>query len=111
MSPVAKAYVEKYSSHTGSTYFVHYRLAELANPEHDFELWLRIRPFARRIRLGEKTVRRAMAALVENGDLVELEQRPGKSTRYRFPIENTLRPALEDDELGPRGAIADAHEF
>lgn len=100
MSDIGRAHVIQNSPYRGATFFVHYFLGDLANADHDYELWLSMRGLAKRIRMTPKTVNTAVATLLADGHLEEVERQAGGRVRYRFVIENALPQAI------PKGRIS-----
>jgi len=73
MSAEAIGWVFRHSPVTGAAFQVHLALADSANDQNGYELWMRVRTIAQKARLSEGAVRRALAELVEHELLVVLD--------------------------------------
>ena len=85
MSDEARAYVKKYSPFTNSTFWVHYALADIANAQHDYELWVTDNQLVDEWALSIGSIRRAYAELRQAGFLTLIQSAaPGRRAKYRF---------------------------
>lgn len=90
-----------FSPYAGAAFAIHLALGDIANDTHNDELWVSTAKLAEKARANEKTVRRTLQLMVEDGLLVLLEKRPGRSDLYRF-----IPPGQEtraDNRPGPPG--------
>jgi len=85
MSDEARAYVKKYSPFSNSTFWVHYALADIANAQHDYELWVTDHQLVDEWALSIGSIRRAYAELRAGGFLTLIQSAaPGRRAKYRF---------------------------
>lgn len=88
MSIEAMTWTYAHSSSTGPTRAVMLVVADTVNAKHGYRFWMTRTELASRAGLGERTVQRALAALVDAGELVRLSSgRPGKCAEYSFTEE------------------------
>ena len=87
MSDEGRAHVLENSPFSGATFFVHYFLGDKANDDNGYKLWLSMTKLASKLRMNEKTVRRAIATLIENEHLELVEERSGRPHVYRFRFD------------------------
>lgn len=73
MSAEAIGWVFRHSPVTGAAFQVHLALADSANDQNGYELWMRVRTIAQKARLSEGAVRRALAELIDQELLVVLD--------------------------------------
>lgn len=92
MSAECTGWVYRYSPAKGAALLVHLAVADSANDQHGYELWMRQHWLADKARVSRRAVGDALAWLVDNGllELLEAGKDAGKANRYRF-----LMPALE----------------
>ena len=85
MSDEARYYVKRYSPFTNGTFWVHYALADIANAQHDYELWVTPSRLMDEWPFSERTIQRAYTVLEEDGFLERLtDPAPGRPVRYRL---------------------------
>lgn len=86
MSDEARDYVKRRSPFTGSTYWLHYVLGDIANKQHGYEIWVTDKTLAEEWPLSVRSIERGRAELVEGGFLKVLDgvTAPGRPLRYRF---------------------------
>ena len=97
------------SPYTLGSLLVHLYLADKANEDHDYELWMNQEAIATRCRLTVRQVRRILAIMVDDGHLEVVEQGGGrgKTTRYRLvrktghivPLSD-VKPDIYDRKTG-----------
>lgn len=84
MSADATGFAWRYSPVTKGGLLVHLALADVANDMHSNELWCSVDTIARKTRLNRSTVMNALGDMVAGGVLELLEERPGRTNRYRM---------------------------
>ncbi len=88
MSDEGRNYVKQYSPFTGSTFWVHYVLGDLANWQHGYEVFVGNRRLTEEWPFSLRAVERAMTDLIDGGYLVVVTPpAPGRSVRYRFEFK------------------------
>lgn len=106
MSADAVAWVFRHSPLTGANLTVHLAIADSVNDQHGYELWMRVPTLASKARVHAGSVRRALAEMIEQGLLEELDDgRPSddagsatKPRRFLFlmpddePVRHESRP-------------------
>jgi len=85
MSDEARHYVKTHSPYAGQTFWLHYVLGDIANAQHDYELWIGERALMDEWPFSRAAVARGFAELIRDGYL-EVVQRPapGRRARYRL---------------------------
>lgn len=88
MSAEAVGWAFKHSPFKGATQLVLLALADSANDQHRYELWMRQHKLARKARVGRNAVGKALAELEAAGVLEYLEggQATGEPKRYRLHL-------------------------
>ena len=85
MSDEARQYVKAHSPYTGQTFWLHYALADIANAQHDYELWIGERRLMEEWPFSRAAIARGFAELVADGFLtIVVRPAPGRKARYRF---------------------------
>lgn len=85
MSDEARYYVKRFSPFRNSTFWVHYALADIANAQYDYELWVADSVLMSEWPFSRSSIHNAYSELVDGGFLSIIEQSaPGRRTRYRF---------------------------
>ena len=100
MSNEGRNYVKQYSPFTGSTFWVHYVFGDIANRQHNYEIFIGDKRLMDEWPFSKRVISRARAELVENGFLTVLDDKsgPGRPIRYRFEF-----PGQEDGgQIGNR---------
>ncbi len=94
LSSEAIGYVFKYSPHTGITFQVHLAIADTVNDVYRNETWFALANLADKARVSRPSAQRALAALIDSGDLIVVDptvgadgKPTGRPGRYRM-----LRP-------------------
>lgn len=87
-------------------------IADVVNDLHGNELWASFDTIAAKVGVHRDRVRLVVRHLCAHGVLVKLEDRPGRTTRYRwawFPVDNsrTPRDPREVTPRDPRGGSRD----
>ena len=75
MSDEARHYVKTHSPYAGQTFWLHYVLGDIANAQHDYELWIGERALMDEWPFSRAAVARGFAELIRDGYL-EVVQRP-----------------------------------
>lgn len=88
------------SPYTLGARLVHFVLADKANDDHDYELWMRQERIAELAKISVRQVQRAIAQMVEDGYLEVLEAGGGrgKPTRMRLIMKARQNVGVSDDE-------------
>lgn len=84
MSAEATGWVYRCSPYTGVRFAVHHAIADSVNDQNADEFWMRQGVLAKKARTTRGTVNAALAAMIEEGFLVLLEEGRGGANRYRF---------------------------
>lgn len=84
MSSETVGWVFRHSPYRGVPFGVHVALADSANDQHGYELWMRQTVLAKKARTTRKTVNEVLAKMVEDGLLELLEESQGGANRYRM---------------------------
>lgn len=85
MSDEARNYVKQHSPFRGSTFFIHYALADIANAQHDYQIWVSEQRLMEEWRMGKTTVYKAYKELIEAGYLRVIQKAArGQRVRYQF---------------------------
>jgi hypothetical protein len=84
MSGRAVGWVFDHSPMRGAAFLVQVALADVANDMHENELWCSTVTLSKKCRCARYTVTRALADLVDAGQLEVIAETPGRSTRYRM---------------------------
>jgi hypothetical protein len=85
VSDEARAYVKQFSPYRNSTFWVHYALADIANAQHGYELWVADDHLMAEWPFSRSSIHSAYSELVRAGFLTVIEAaQPGRRTRYRF---------------------------
>ena len=85
MSDEGRLYVKQHSPFTGSTFWIHYILGDLANWQHDYELFIGNQRLADEWPISLRAVTRAMGELAEQGYLSLVKApAPGRLATFRF---------------------------
>ena len=89
MSVKAISWVWDNSPYEVGALLVHLALADVANDDHNNELWMNQDKIAGKARLSVRQVRRILETMVSEGFLELLEQGGGRgrTTRYRMVME------------------------
>jgi len=87
MSAEATGWVYRHSPMRGAAFTVHLALADSANDQNGYELWMRVRTIAEKARLSEGAARRAIADLIDAGLLEVIDD-----GRSREDAESSTRP-------------------
>lgn len=106
MSAEALAHAFKHPTRHAPMTLVWLALADVANDQNDNLLWMSNQALQNKTGLEERTVRRALQKLVEDGCLEVVEQRPGLTTKYRFLFgtpanEGRGTPPFDDSPTPP----------
>ena len=90
MSDEGRAYVKEHSPFTGTTFWLHYVLGDLANQQNGYEIWIGDKRLAEEWPISVRAIQRGRAQLVEAGYLTLIDERsaPGRPIRYRFEFLN-----------------------
>lgn len=93
------------SPYTGGGRLVHLALADKANDDHDYELWMHQSKVAEMARLSVNQVGRILKQMVTDGylDLVEQGGGRGKASRYRLVLKTPQYGGVSDSETPPSG--------
>lgn len=107
MSDEARNYVKKNSPFTGTTFWVHYVLADIANKQHEYELWVSEKTLMEEWPFSRTRIYEAYRALIEEGYLTVLQKASqGKRVRYRFEFKGetesteNVRPEIPESQNG-----------
>lgn len=85
MSDEARHYVKEFSPFTGQTFWLHYALGDVANAQHDYELWIGEARLMAEWPFTRAAITRGFSELVSAGFLtVVTRPAPGRKARYRF---------------------------
>ena len=88
MSDEGRNYVKAYSPFTGTTFWVHYVLGDLANWQHGYEVFVGNKRLTEEWPFSLRAVERAMTDLIDGGYLVVVTRpAPGRPVRYRFEFK------------------------
>lgn len=116
MSDEGRNHVKRHSPFTGTTFWFHYVLGDLANDQHDYEIYFGDKRFAAEWPFSLRAIARARKELVDAGFLTVIDDRsgPGRPIRYRFEFYipegnarqngNRPTPAKSDTNTGQIGA-------
>ncbi len=86
VSAECTGWVYRYSPATRSTFTVHLAIADSANDQHGYEIWMRQGWLADKARVSVNTAHDAVRWLTDHGllQLLESGKAAGKANRYRF---------------------------
>jgi hypothetical protein len=100
MSAECTGWVYRHSPARGAALLVHLAIADSANDQHGYELWMRQTWLADKARVSRRAVGEALGWLVGEGllELIESGKASGSANRYRF-----LMPSA-DAVWNPQGA-------
>lgn len=84
MSAEAVGWTWRHSPYKGAVLLAHLAIADTVNDQHYNELWMSQRALAAKARIDRKSANQALQTLCRDGMLSLLEERPGKTSRYRF---------------------------
>lgn len=99
MSAQALAFVWKHSPYRDKTFVVHLALADVANDMNENRLWLSVRNLATKARCDRLTARKAVATLVADGFLTQLEPSTDRAPGiFRFTIHQGGEPLTRGGE-------------
>ncbi len=111
MSAKATAYVWEHSPHNGATFIVHLALADVANDQHENELWMSLTKIAKKARCSRSTAQASLKELCGTGHLVLLKagkenHQPGRYWMRTVPETEQLPEAVPESgtELSDLGA-------
>lgn len=94
MSDEARNYVKRYSPFTGTTFWFHYVMADIANAQHGYELFVGDARLTREWPFSRRAIVRSRAELLEAGFLTQLgTSQPGRPVRYRFEFPDVVENA------------------
>lgn len=102
MSAEAQGWVYRHSPYRGATFTVHLALADSANDQHDYELWMSMATIGAKARVDSGSARRAMAALTADGFVEMLEAGNGTTNRYRFLFPDGAPVVFETRRRGTK---------
>ena len=117
MSDEARNYVKKNSPYEGQTFWLHYVLGDIANQQHDYELWIGEKALMNEWPFKRSAIVRGYSQLIADGFLEVLEKpAPGRKARYRFVFldvesngRNVTRSATRSTNV-TRGARIVSHD-
>lgn len=95
MSARALAWVLERSPLSGTALLVHIVLGDLANDQHENELWMRQERIAHRARTTRQTVNRTLGEMVDAGLLEVVSTTSFGLTRFRLLLDDAAHPARE----------------
>ena len=85
MSDECRTYVKQFSPYQGQTFWLHYVLGDIANQQHDYELWVGEKALMAEWPFNRSAIVRGYAQLVEDGFLEVVQKpAPGRKARHRF---------------------------
>lgn len=105
MSDEGRAYVKAHSPYTGNAWWFHYVMGDLANWQHDYEIFVSDARLAQEWPLTRSTCTRARQQLITDGYLQPLDEStaPGRPRRYRFVFKGAEGMAKGGDANAPHG--------
>ncbi len=106
MSAKATAYVWEHSPHTGATFIVHLALADVANDQHENELWMSLAAIAKKARCSRSTAQASLKELCGTSHLVLLKA--GKQNHQPGRYWMRTVPEIEQSDLGARTVRSEA---
>jgi hypothetical protein len=120
VSADATGWVYRFSPATGATLLVHLAIADSANDQHGYELWMRQAWLAGKARVSRRAVNTALAWLADNALLELLEQgaKAGRPNRYRllmpkltavFDPQQGVQPVHTPSAAGAQGGENTVH--
>jgi hypothetical protein len=87
MSDECRSYVKRFSPFTGSTFWVHYAYADIANAQHGYELFVSDRRLTEEWPFSVRAVERARSELIAAGFLTVIgTSAPGTPQRLKFNL-------------------------
>ena len=92
MSVKAVTWVFDHSPYTLATRLVHLAIADVANEDNDWRVWISQSHIARKARVGRGTVSSSLKRMVDDGALVLIEKRRGHPSVYRMEGVQNLTP-------------------
>lgn len=109
MSDEGRAYVKGHSPYTGTTWWFHYVMGDIANAQHDYRIFISDKRLADEWPLTRAACTRARAALIAGGHLVPLSETtaPGKPREYRFVFVGAEAMARGNAPRGDAGSPGD----
>lgn len=112
VSIAGRAYVMEHSPYRGPTYWVHWRLGDLANEMNDYEIYETPENLAQQCRVSVRSVGRALTQLTADGYLLAVVgAAPGRRARVRFVFKGIDGPVgnLGKALVKPGGDPGDGH--
>lgn len=97
MSAEATGWVYRHSPYKGAAFSVHLALADSANDQHGYRLWMRQQTIATKARTTRGTVNRALDKMVADGllELLTEGQKYGDPNEYRLLLPDELDVVYE----------------
>ena len=117
MSDECRTYVKQFSPYQGQTFWLHYVLGDIANQQHDYELWVGEKALMNEWPFKRSAIVRGYSQLIADGFLEVLEKpAPSRKARYRFVFldvksngRNVTRSATRSTNV-TRGARIVSHD-
>jgi hypothetical protein len=104
MSDEGRAFVKAHSPYVGNNWWFHYVMGDLANAQHDYEIFISDQRLAREWPLTRSTCTRARQQLIADGYLESLAEStaPGRPRRYRFTFKGAEAMSKQVGTNAPR---------
>ena len=115
MSSEAVGWVYRHSPFSGVDFAVHAAVADSANDQNDYRLWMSMDTLARKARVSRASATRAVTKLVDAGYLERIDEpgiakREGRTARYVFLFPDDAEVIFETRRKGgSTGATPPAH--
>jgi hypothetical protein len=93
VSVKAMSWVFDHSPYTLGTRLVHLAIADVANEDNDHQVWVAQAKIAAKAKVSVRTVRTALAQMVEDGALEEVSREAGGTTTYRMKFTTPAKSA------------------
>jgi hypothetical protein len=85
VSDEGRLYVKKFSPFTGSTFWLHYIFGDIANKDHDYEIFISNETIKRQWPFSDRSIDRGRSDLAKDRFVTTLvKPSPGVQARYRF---------------------------